>query len=344
MNKLCFLGLFLLLPCIVFAAALPELDPLPAPVTNNAVTTMKLHGDLYIFSLMGIGTDKTWNAVTGTGNVFDNDSGTWGKLHAVPGTAGRIDAMAAAYNGRVYLIGGSVVDAQGGEMPVPDLNIYAQDAEEWLRGADLPVAVSDAVIGIYHERYIYVIGGHSKTGAVNIVQVYDLSSNAWENATPMPGEGVFGNAGAILGDTIVYVDGANSAGGISNACWIGKIDHKNPLKISWKKLPAHPGQPGFRIAAGAWERDNRVYFLGGTPVPTNYKGEGSDGKVPEAFPMSFAFNIKTNSWEIVNPKTPHVRTGVHVLVPTEQGLVLVGGTESDGKVSAKIRIIPREKH
>jgi N-acetylneuraminic acid mutarotase len=344
MNKSASLVCVLALSGFLLAAAVPTLEPLPAPVSNNAIASMKVRGDLYIFSLMGIGEKRSWDAVSNAGYIFDNDTGGWTSIHGVPGTTGRIAAMAAAENGRVYLAGGAVVDAQSGVTPVPDLNIYAQDAEEWLRGADLPVGVADAVIGTYRERYIYVIGGRSRSGPVNNVQVYDLTDNSWESATPTPGAPVFGQAGAVLDDTIVVVDGATSTtGDISNACWLGKIDRKNPLKISWSKLPPHPGQPGFNIAAGAWQRDNRVYFLGGTAVVTNYKGEGPDGKIPQPSPMTFALNLKTKNWEVVNPNVPHVTLDNRFLIPTEQGLVVIGGTEPDGKVTKSMRVIPRGK-
>jgi len=344
MNKFASLVCVLVLSGFLLAASVPTLDPLPVPVSNNAIASMKVRGDLYIFSLMGIGEKRSWDAVSNAGYIFDNDTGSWTAIHGVPGTTGRIAAMAAAENGRVYLAGGAVVDAQGGVTPVPDLNIYAQDAEEWLRGADLPVGVSNAVIGTYRDRYIYVIGGRSRSGPVSDVQIYDLTNNTWQSATPVPGAPAFGQAGAILDDTIVVVDGATSAtGDISNACWMGKIDRKDPLKISWSKLPPHPGQPGFNIAAGTWERNDRVYFLGGTPVVTNYKGEGADGKIPQPSPMSFALNVKTKAWEVVNPNVDNVTMDNRFLIPTEQGLVLIGGTEADGKVTRSMRIIPRGK-
>lgn len=343
MNKSASLVCVLALSGFLLGAAVPTLDPLPAPVSNNAIATMKVSRDLYIFSLMGIGEKRSWDAVSNAGYIFDNDTGSWTPIHGVPGT-GRIAAMAAGENGRVYLAGGAVVDSQGGVTPVPDLNIYAQDAEEWLRGADIPVGVENAVVGTYRDRYIYLIGGRSRSGPVNNVQMYDLTNNTWQNATALPGAPAFGQAGAILDDAIVVVDGATSAtGDISDACWIGKIDHKNPLKISWSKLPPHPGHPGFNIAAGAWERDNKVYFLGGTSVVTNYKGEGADGKIPQPSPMSFALNLKTKAWEVINPNVPHVTMDNHVLIPTEQGLVLIGGTEADGKVTRSMRVVPREK-
>ena len=56
--------------------------------------------------------------------------------------------------------------------------------------------------------------------------------------------GVWSCAGGIADETIVYVDGAKKEGtgyAISDECWMGKIDKKDPNKIEWSKLPPHPG-------------------------------------------------------------------------------------------------------
>src|SRR6202008_3242770 len=107
-----------------------------------------------------------------------------------------------------FIFGGYVVDAQGGETTVSDLNVFVPIEDRYYRGKDIPVPVDDAVVGLYRDRYIYLIGGWSKTEAVRNVQVYDTEKDQWMQATPIPGTPVFGHAGAILGNTIVYVDGS----------------------------------------------------------------------------------------------------------------------------------------
>jgi len=44
-------------------------------------------------------------------------------------------------------------------MAVPDVNLYDPGHDRWSRGADKPTPVGDAVIGVYRDRYVYVIGG-----------------------------------------------------------------------------------------------------------------------------------------------------------------------------------------
>ena len=146
---------------------------------------------------------------------------------------------------------------------VSDLDVFVPVENRYYRGKDIPVPVADAVVGLYRDRYIFLIGGWStsKNDTVRNVQIYDTDKDTWMQATPIPGAPVFGHAGAIIGDVIVYVDGAyKNASGIgpkyltSNECWVGEIPNSKKgdiTKIEWTKLPPHPGNARYRIAAGA---------------------------------------------------------------------------------------------
>jgi N-acetylneuraminic acid mutarotase len=242
---------------------------------------------------MGIGPKKTSDAITNTAFSLDAKEGKWSAIHPVPGIVGRIGAMAAGVSDDLFLFGGYVVDAQGGTT-VPDVGVYHPASDRWFRGADLPVAVGDSVIGVYHDRYIYLVSGRSNREVVNNVQVYDTEKGKWAQATPVPGTPVFGHAGALVDDTIIYVDGArkNPSGSSPryvafDECWMGKIDHHDRTKIQWTKLPNHPGTARYRIAAGGSEKDQKIYFAGGTDDPYDYNGIGYDGKPSEPSPVTF---------------------------------------------------------
>ena len=72
------------------ASGQTKIEPLPSPVSNNAVASLNVHRQLLIFSFMGIGPKKTWDAITNAAYAVDADEGKWTALHPVPGTAGRI--------------------------------------------------------------------------------------------------------------------------------------------------------------------------------------------------------------------------------------------------------------
>ena len=88
-------------------------------------------------------------------------AGKWTEKRPVPGVAGRLAASAVALHDQVFIFGGYVVDAQGGETTVSDLNVFVPVENRYYRGKDIPVPVDDAVVGLYRDRYIFLIGGWS---------------------------------------------------------------------------------------------------------------------------------------------------------------------------------------
>jgi N-acetylneuraminic acid mutarotase len=339
----------LILGGFLFADSPYKFGALPAPISNNAVASLRTRGDFMVFSFMGIGPKKTWDAITNAAYELDPYDGTWAEVHPVPGTAGRIAAGAVGAREHVFLFGGYVVNGQDGETTVPDVNVYEPHSERWFRGADIPIPVDDFVIGVYRDRYIYLVSGWSKNDAVRDVQVYDAEKNKWLQGTAIPGTAVFGHAGSLVGDTIIYVDGAhkNPSGDqpkyvASDECWMGKIDHHDPAKIQWTKLPNHPGTARFRIAAGGSEKDEMIYFSGGTDNPHSFNGIGYDGQSSEPSPVTFAFNLHTAKWEVINDNTPNPTIDHRGLVVTPQSLVIVGGMEKGQQVTPRVSVLPKQ--
>jgi len=339
------------LPCLLLALSLraadqPKPGPLPLAVSNNAVALSHEGKESKVFSFMGIGAKKTWDAITNRAFQMDLSTGKWTEVRPAPGVAGRLAASAASVKDQIFLLGGYVVDAYGGETTVPDVNVFVPYENRWYRAEDIPVPVDDFVLGVYRDRYIYLIGGWSKTEPTREVQVYDTEKDKWMRATPIPGTPVFGHAGAIAGDTIVYVDGAyqNAAGAspkyvASSECWMGKITKADITKIEWTKLPAHPGNARYRIAAGGSDKDGRVYFSGGTDNPYNYNGVGYDGQPSEPSPVTFAYNVRAGKWEGISENTPDSTMDHRGLLVTSRGLVIVGGMNKGQQVTANVRVV-----
>lgn len=344
------LRFLLLLPLstVLLRASKTQFDSLPEPVSNNAVAMLKAGRSELLFSLMGIGAKKSWDSVTSSGYALDTSTGDWTPLNPVPGT-GRMAAVAVGARDRVFLFGGYVVDAEGNETTVPDVNVLELKSGRWFRGADIPVPVDDTVAGVYRDRYIYLIGGWSKNDSVRNVQVYDIVSDRWQQATPIPGTPVFGHAGGLVDDTMVYVDGAsrNPAGDKPryvpvDECWSGKIDRGNPFKIAWTRLPNHPGPARYRIAAGGSGKDEKIYFSGGTDNPYNYNGIGYDGRPAEPSPVTFAFDLHNSKWEMINPDTPGPTSDHRGLLVTSDNLVILGGMEKGQVVTARVQVLSKK--
>lgn len=346
MRKPFFFLVLVLCSIFLLAADQPKIPAMPLAVTGNSVASLKSGTEVY--SLMGIGTKRGWQDVSDKVFVLPMKSGKWHEERPVPGVAGRIGSAAIGAKGKIYVFGGYTVDGQGNEYTVSDSNVYLPEERRWYRAADLPVAVDRAVIGETHDRFIYIVGGRSKNGPVNNVQVYDVETNIWSQGTPFPGPPVFGHAGAVADDTIVYVDGAKRDPAdpkkyvASDECWMGRIDKKDPNKIEWSKLSAHPGTGRFGIVAGAGERDHRVLFSGGTTTPHNYKGLDADGKPPELSDMTFALELHGNRWETVEEETDDVRADTRGMAFTPIGPLVVGGTLKNSAASARVLLLPKK--
>ena len=181
--------------------------PLPLPVANNAVASLPLPGGTRLFSFLGLDSTKTGTGITRRAFSYDAGSNAWREIRAAPGPTGRLAAAAAGLKGRVYLFGGYTVDAEGGEVSVPDLDIYDPSFDTYSKGRPFPLPVDDAVLGVWRDSLIFIVSGWSQRDNVPDVQIYDPAADEWQAATPIPGPPVFGHAGAIVGDAIIYCDG-----------------------------------------------------------------------------------------------------------------------------------------
>ena len=341
--------LIALIAATLATATAQEPDPLPVPLTNNAVTSVKVQGQTLVYSFMGLGASKNWDAVKNSAYALNLKYGRWTTIRSIQGS-GRLGAAAVSVGEEVFVMGGYVPDKGGQQAIVADVSVYEPNGLRWYRGPDLPVAVRDAAAGEYRDRYVYVIGGFSTKGPTNAVQVYDTVSKQWAQATPYPGSAVFGHAGAVVGDNILYIDGAKASGAktgnvwvASDECWLGKIDRKDPKKIDWSKLPAHPGPAHYRIAAGASDKDGKAYFAGGSAEVYDYNGIGLDGKPAEPSPVVFDYNVKHAAWETITDKAPNPTMDHRGMAVTSDGLIVVGGMGKDQKVEARVQSLPKEK-
>src|SRR5579872_2721873 len=329
------------------AADESKIPPTPIAVTSNAVASLKSGTEVY--SIMGVGTKKNWDDVTNKMFLLRFKSGRWYESRPVPGVAGRLGSSAVGAKGEIFVFGGYTVDGQGNEYTLGDVNAFIPEDQKWYRAADIPVPVDSAVIGLDHDRYVYLIGGRTKNGPVNKVQVYDTERNTWDDATPFPGTPVYGHAGGIADGTIVFIDGAkkNTGAGApyiaSDECWMGKIDHKDPTKIVWSKLPPHPGTARFGIVAGAGEKEHKVIFSGGSASPHNFKGLDFEGKPTDISPLTFAFELHGNHWETYSADTFDVRSDSRGILITRLGPMVLGGMVKDQNVTGMVVVLPKHE-
>lgn len=328
-------------PAVVWRAG----PALPVPVTNNAVAAIATSGGVSVYSFLGMDSTRAPGGTTSAAYRWDVGSGEgWLPLPAVPGP-GRLAATAQVVRGRIYVLGGYTLAADGSERSVGDVNVYDPESGRWERGAGIPTPVDDAVSGVWRDSLIVLVSGWRDDGNVRDVQWYDPATDRWTRGTPIPGEPVFGHSGSVVGDEIVYIDGVRVAEGDSRYAmndegWVGALDPSDPTSISWSRPVAHPAPNVYRAASGVVGRI--ALFVGGTDNPYNYDGIGYDGEPSEPLRQVLAYAPAAGTWR--NLPAPPLATMDHRTLGVAGGQVfLVGGMERGQRVTGKVWYVAVEQ-
>lgn len=281
-----------------------SLPPLPAAVSNNGLVSLVAGGREYIVSFAGLGAGRTHTDTLAKTWVFDSRDGAWSEAVNVPGGVGRLASTAVSAGQRAYIFGGYTVAEDDSEVSTPWTHAFDPVTGTYEERASMPVPVDDSVAITYQDRYIYLLSGWHNSGNVNLVQRYDTVEDAWVQATPIPGPGVFGQAGGIVGNTIVYCDGVAIQPHMnrrrdfvaSSDCFLGTIDSDDATRIDWRSLPPHPGPSRYRMAAAGSEVLDAVVFLGGSENPYNYNGIGYNDEPSQPADGFLLFDITSRQW------------------------------------------------
>ena len=310
---------------------------LPRATANNAVAVVGGRAPA-IFSFLGLSANKTWAGIVRDAWRLDLDDGRWRALPPVPGEAGRLAATAQAIGGRVYVVGGYTVAPDGSEHSVPEVDVFATDAETWSTGPPMPMPVDDAVSGVWRGHTLVLVSGWHERDNVDAVQLLDTRAGRWSMATPIPGPPVFGHAGAVVGDTVVYCDGVavdrtrEPAFALVAGCYKGELERGRPTAITWSRIADHPGPARYRMAATG-TAGGLVVFAGGSPNAYNFNGVGYDGEPSSATTSVYAYDPAADRW-LDLPPLPVPRMDHRGLLAGPDALWLVGGMGPDQQVSS----------
>lgn len=317
--------------------------PLPVAVSNNAVAAVKAGRREYVVSFNGLGEGKTHADTLASTFVYDSRARSWTEADPVPGGAGRLASTAAAADGRIYVFGGYTVAADGSEASTPWVHVFDPRKRTFEERSPMPVPVDDAVAVTYDDRYIYLVSGWHDLGNVNLVQRYDTRNDAWAQATPIPGPAVFGHAGGLVGNTIVYCDGVAVAVHDDRPrefvavpdCYLGIIDTEDGRRIDWRSVDYHPGMPRYRMAAAGIAEVNGVLFIGGSENPYNYDGIGYDGRASGPAGDALLFDIDTQDWRVLGFEG-EATMDHRGLVPFAGKWLTVGGMTAEQRVTRRV--------
>jgi hypothetical protein len=181
----------------------------------------------------------------------------------------RAEGVAAAVQGKVYLIGGRVPAFAGAthfndHQDTAQVEVLDPASSQWRRLPDAPTARNSAASAVIEGR-IYVVGGRKALKQadgtlqqvnVSTLEVFDPRSNTWTTRAPMP-QARGGLAAAAHGGKL-YVFGGEQ--------WVP--DQKvfadswvyDPSKDRWDAMPP---MPTARHGLGAATLNNRIHVFGG---------------------------------------------------------------------------------
>lgn len=325
-----------------------QLADYPIPITNNAVTSVCDGGGCVLYSFMGMSTPPNSSSITAASyKLMSPGTGPWIQIADAPLLNGnaKIAASAVTCNGQVYLIGGYTVG--GGEVTEHRLFRYDDAGDTYVLLTDVPTEVDDTVAVVYQDRYIYLISGwHGPiNNNTNAVQVYDTTTDVWQQATPIPVSGRFGHAGGQVGGRLMFIDGAAATFGfpIVHSTLVGQIDPGDPSIIAWTEMDASPFSPTYRAANSLGSlASGRILFVGGTDNPYNFNGTGYNGQPSNPLAQVMAYDPADDSWSLIDDTNgqPHTATMDHRgLVSFDGGWATVGGMTGPGAPTDAVNLL-----
>ncbi len=330
---------------------------MPHPVAANAAVLLNTGNGKALFSFMGIkyDIDKKLSVSDSVWALNLNGSSNWQRHSSVPSKQdqkGRFATTATTIDNKAYLLGGYSTNRillpslTPNRINVSDFYSYDPIENSYQQLADMPVPVDDTVMLPYKNRYIYVVSGWHKEGAINLVQVFDTYKNEWFQASPLLNNGVFGHAGGIIDNRLLVCDGMQQTAQLAEAsilkieqgCWIGDIDVLDPTLIRWYKW-VHPGEKGrFRMAAASDPETGKIWFVGGSEEIYDLEGLAVDKKQVQPSSEIWAYDATANSWQIF--ESPHASMDHKNLLLDDGKLLTIGGRDETG-ITGKILIHKR---
>jgi len=195
------------------------------PEANSELAIAELGGEIYL-----IGGYPASRVTVATVQVYNSAQNNWRLTTPLPTPLNH--AMAAAVNGKIYLIGGQT---DSGSTSFVD-TVYAYDpvTTNWTSRAHMPTARSAGAAAVIGDL-IYVAGGRPPQG--QDFAVYDTQSNTWQTLPNMPTGRNHLAACAIGGK--VYVAGGRLGAGFTSAM-TNVLEVFDPAINSWTTLAPMP--------------------------------------------------------------------------------------------------------
>lgn len=319
-----------------------ERSEMPIAITNNAVCGINIGEQAFVYLFGGLTSGKTYKDITLKSFKYDVTQNVWQEIDPLPDTMGKIAAAASVLKGKIYIVGGYHVFADGHEKSSVKVHVYDPVSDHFLDdAADLPTPIDDHVQAVWRDSLIYVVSGWSDQNNVRTVQVFEPKNNVWHYGTSLPNEysyAVFGSSGIIIEDQIYFAGGAgnrrNKNFPLQSHVRTGYINPQNALDINWQTIQ-HNDAKVYRT--GVTIIDDKPAWIGGAGISYNYNGIAYTGPAVEPFDQAIIFNPKTNKISKLKTGMPKIMD-LRGVAQFRGYFIIAGGMEENQKVSRRTTI------
>ncbi len=218
----------------------------------------------------------------------------------------RTNVVAQAYNGKIYVIGGTI-----GTAPTGLIEVYDTLLNSWNTPLTTMLSARYLAASIINNNMIYVIGGYdSNPDYSEACEVYNIDNDSWTALTSMIAART--NVSACLVNNKIYVLGGSDGG----AYKFKKNEVYDIQNNNWAAAADMPiGRTDFTTCAV----DGIIYAIGGE----------LDGYVITNIVQ--AYNPSTNSWTTKTGMN-FIRKGLSSIVYNNK-IYVFGGVDSSGPLS-----------
>lgn len=146
----------------------------------NLAATRGVDGRVYVFGGNTISTETT------SALVYDPALRRWGTIRSLPRARGNLPAAITAPDGRIHIIGGSIVSPSRETTPVAEVDIYIPSSDSYVDGPTLPPVRPYSGIALGIDGRVYLVGGSVGSAETTSVYSYSLANSTITPVTPLP--------------------------------------------------------------------------------------------------------------------------------------------------------------
>lgn len=132
-------------------------------------------------------------------DCFNPKTNTWQVLRRM--LSARDSHPSVEVKGLIYVCGGTMRNSASSKI-LSKCEVYNPSTQQWTEICRMNEARKNHGLVVVNDQ-IYALGGHGTKGALNSVEVYDIGSNKWHCASPMPWRGVSVKCAAV--GRLIYV-------------------------------------------------------------------------------------------------------------------------------------------